>query len=188
MHVNSSFCDASFLFTSSTRRKAKVNLSSPSLPLSLLCEVSLAWGHGRGSTVISLPVPSSFLQAASSSERLLKSHLSIKLELDPCLLLHWDVEQAVRGCEMYAGFVSGPNFKCLMRVQPWPHGPIYSHSQSATCWTQEMPFNPFLHCPKHGQLRDAHTIIRQWAGYATRHTACPDARRLQGPVHRCVQL
>ena len=25
-----------------------------------------------------------------------------------------------------------------------------------------MTYNPFLQCPKHGQLRDAYTIIRQW--------------------------
>ena len=58
--------------------------------------------------------------------------------------------------------ISGPNFTCLIRVQPWTHRPIYSHNQSTTCWTQGMTFNPFLHCPKHRQLRDAYTIIRQW--------------------------
>ena len=46
-------------------------------------------------------------------------------------------------------------FTCFVTVQPRTHTPKYSHSHSATCWTQEMTFNSFLHCPKHGQLRDA---------------------------------
>ena len=58
--------------------------------------------------------------------------------------------------------LSGPNFTCLVTVQPWTHRPIYSNTHSATCWTQEMTFNTFLHCQKHGQLRDAYTIIGQW--------------------------
>ena len=61
-----------------------------------------------------------------------------------------------------SSFLSGPNFTCLIRVQPWIHRPIYSHSHSATCWTQEMTFNLFLHHPKHWHLTDAYTIIRQW--------------------------
>ena len=59
-------------------------------------------------------------------------------------------------------FLSGSNFTCLIRVQPWTHRPIYSHIHSTTCWTQEITFNPFLHCPEQGQLRDVYTIIRQW--------------------------
>ena len=61
-----------------------------------------------------------------------------------------------------SSFLSGPNFTCLIRVQRWTHRPIYSHSHSATCWTQEMTFNPFLHCLKHRQLRDVFTIISLW--------------------------
>ena len=45
-----------------------------------------------------------------------------------------------------SSFLSGPNFTCLIRVQPWTHRPIYA---SATCWTQEMTFNPFLHRQQH---------------------------------------
>ena len=81
-----------------------------------------------------------------------------------------------------SSFISGSNFTCLIRVQPWKHRPIHSHSHSATCWTQEITFNPFLHCAKHGQLRDVYTIFRQW------YAACPDARGLWGPVNRCLQI
>ena len=67
-----------------------------------------------------------------------------------------------------SSFLSGPNFTCSLRLQPWTHRPIYSHSHSATCWTLEMTFNPFLHCPKHGQLIDVYAIIEHGAGCAAR--------------------
>ena len=54
-----------------------------------------------------------------------------------------------------SSFLSGPNLAHFIRVQPWTHRPIYSHNHSATFWTQGMTFNPFLHCPKHKQLRYA---------------------------------
>ena len=88
-----------------------------------------------------------------------------------------------------SSFLSGPNFTCLVRFQPWKHRPIYSHSHSATYWTLEMTFNPFLHCPKHRQLTDAYSIIGKWGwvlGTPRRLHALTCGLRV--PVHHCLQL
>ena len=51
-------------------------------------------------------------------------------------------------------------------MQQLPHSDLDQtlHIQSwsqRTCWTQEMAFNPFLHCPKHVQLRDVYAVMGQ---------------------------